>query len=296
MLDLVLVKTFKTVADLGSFAAAARRLEMSSQMVGKQIAALELMLETSLVTRSTRRQSLTEAGDRLLERARDLLLAAEDAEDAVRELSSAPRGHLRISAPTGYGGATLAPAVARYLSAHRHVTIDLVLTDRFVDLFGEGYDAVVRFGKLADSTLVARRLPNCPIVACASPDYLKHSGALDHPEDLERHECLGYSYWERSAVPIWPFFRDGKRFDASIRQRLQINDGTALKAAAVEGLGIIAQPRDLVANDLESGHLVPVLKEFELASREVHILFPATPHQPPKLRGLVDFLSATIAR
>ena len=296
MLDLVQIESFVSAAEAGSFVKAGRRLALSPQMVGKHVASLEEQLGTALIMRSTRRQSLTEAGRHLLESGRAVLQAAAAAEDVVRSSSSEARGKLRISAPSGYGAAVLAPAVARFMRSHPQIEVDLRLTDRFVDLFGEGFDAVVRFGPLADSAMLARRLPDCPLVACAAPSYLKERGVPGDPRELEGHECLGYSYWDRPPPASWRFKRGDEQVEVPIRPRLQIDDGHALRAALLEGFGLTILPVCLVAADIKEGRLVALLNDFTCPPREVRLLFADAEHLSRRLRTFIDYMVENLSR
>jgi len=279
---------FVRAADVGSFAGAANALGMSPQMVAKHVSFLEDRLGTRLLNRSTRRQSLTEIGRTYLERCK-LVLAEADAADAVaQDAKAVPRGRLRINAPVSFGAHTLIPLVTRYLRQHPDVEIDLVLSDRFVDLVEEGYEAVFRIGPLADSGLIARALMPHRLIACASPAYLSERGTPLAPVDLEGHECLGYEYWSRPKMGEWRFVRDGRTHDVPIRNHLRVNNGRALLSAALDGFGIVLLAEDLVRIPLSLGLLVNVLPDFEPPSRPMHLVFLADRRQTPKLRSFID--------
>ena len=194
MMDrLAAMAAFVKAADAGSFAAAAGPLGLSPQMVAKHVAFLEHRLGARLLNRTTRRQSLTEVGREYRERCRIVLAEATAADALAEEAMATPRGRLRISAPVTFGAHGLVPLVIRYLRDHPDVEVDLTLTDRFVDLVEEGYEAVFRIGPLADSSLMARALAPYRLIACASPAYLRARGTPLVPPDLVDHECLGYS-------------------------------------------------------------------------------------------------------
>jgi DNA-binding transcriptional LysR family regulator len=279
---------FVKAADAGSFATAAAALGISPQMVAKHVAFLETRLGARLLNRTTRRQSLTEIGRTYHERCKLVLAEAEAADSLAHEARAAPRGRLRVNAPVTFGAHSLVPLVTRYLRRHPDVEIDLVLTDRYVDLVEEGYEAVFRIGPLADSGLMARGLSPFRLVACASPAYLRERGTPVTPVDLKGHECLGYASWSGSVVTEWRFVREGRIHDVHVRGHLRINDTTALLSAALDGFGVVLIAADLARGALAAGHLVRVLHDFEAPSRPMHLLYLADRRQTPKLRSFID--------
>ncbi len=274
---------FVRASEAGSFAAAANALGISPQMVAKHVALLEDRLGARLLNRTTRRQSLTEIGRAYFERCKLVLAEADAADCLVQDARVAPRGLLRINAPVTFGTQTLMPVVARYLRQHSAVEIDLVLSDRFVDLIEDGYEAVFRAGPLTDSSLIARMLAPFRIVACASPAYLRERGTPVVPADLAGHECLA-----RPGVSGWQFMESGRTHEVRIRNRLRLNDAKALLSAALESLGIVLIAEALARDALSSGQLVPILHGFEPPSRPMHLLFAANRQQTPKLRSFID--------
>ncbi len=288
---------FVKAADLGSFTAAGTALGLSSQMVGKHISALEERLGTALMQRSTRRQSLTDAGRLFYERCRAVLAEVEAADAVVEELSAAPRGTLRISAPVGFGACRLAPILTAFMKRHPDIEIELNLTDRYVDPVSEGYDAVLRLGPIAETTMVARELASHDQIACAAPAYLERKGRPETPADLADHDCLGFVNASGRPYAEWRFTaRDGTVHVARIRSRFQINDGRVLAAAAAAGGGIILQPKAVLQEHLEKGSLVPVLTDYSPPSRPMYLMFSARRPQPPKLRAFIDHLVLALPR
>ncbi len=281
---------FVKAAELRSFTAAAAAIGVSPQMVGKHIAALEAHLGTQLLNRTTRRQSLTAAGQVYYERCRAVLAEAEAAEDAVQALTKAPRGRLRVNAPVTFGTFRLAPLVTRYLAAFPEVDVELVLTDRYVDIVEEGYDAVLRLGVLPDSTLAARVLAPYRLVACAAPDYLARRGMPGEPEDLASHECLGFVSWSGLAADEWTFTSADQTRAVRVGGRYRVNDARVLRDAAVAGWGIILQAEAVVAHDLAAGRLRRVLPTWQGPVRPMHLLFSATRPLTPKLRRFIDMV------
>jgi DNA-binding transcriptional LysR family regulator len=233
---------FVKTADSGSFAAAALAFGISSQMAGKHVSTLEERVGARLLNRTTRRQSLTEIGQIFYERCKALLADAEAAESVAQELSASPRGRLRITAPVTFGACCLAPMITRYLKAHSEVRVELTLTDRFVDLIDEGYEAAIRLGSLADSTLIARPLMPYRLVACASPGYLAERGEPLTPQALSAHDCLSFIYTSMPAATEWRFADADGEHVTPISGRFEANDVKALLAAALNDGGVILAP------------------------------------------------------
>jgi DNA-binding transcriptional LysR family regulator len=287
---------FVKAADLGSFTAAGTVLGLSSQMVGKHVSFLEERLGTQLLHRSTRRQSLTAIGQTYYERCRVVLAEAEAAEATARELSTTPRGRLRISAPVTFGSVALAPLVAGYLRAYPQTEVALDLTDRYVDVVGEGYDAVIRLGPLKDSRLISRTLPPYRLIACAAPGYLAAHGTPRKPADLIAHDCLGFIFASGQPFSEWRFVKEGQVHEVQVCSRFQVNDARVLQAAALEGQGIVLQASLILADDLAAGRLVQVLSDYETPTRPLHILFAATRPPTQTLRSFIDYVVARFGK
>jgi DNA-binding transcriptional LysR family regulator len=282
--------TFVKVVEMGSFATAASSMTMSPQMVAKHIGYLETRLGTRLLNRTTRRQSLTEIGKTYYERCKAVLAEAEWADAAGDNATGIPRGRLRINAPVSFGTYTLMPLVARYMRQYPEVEIELILSDRYVDLIEEGFEAVFRIGRLADSSLAARPLRPFRILACASPTYLQERGTPTDPADLNGHECLGFS-GTRGVLTDWKFTRKGRKIDVRVLSHLQVNNAAALLSAAREGLGIALISEDLARLSIENGLLVRILPDFDAPSRPMHLLFHADRRLTTKLRSFVDMVT-----
>jgi DNA-binding transcriptional LysR family regulator len=279
---------FVKAVDLGSFTAASVPLGMTSQMVGKHVSALEAKLGAPLLQRTTRRQSLTEIGQQFYERCR-AILAETDAAYALAENSAEqPRGRLRVSAPVGFGACRLAPVLAEILQDHPALEVEVNLTDRYVNVIDEGYDAVLRLGPIGETSFAVRELSSHDQIACASPAYLARRGSPRTPAELADHACLGFVNWSGLPYAEWRFGQDGKSFPVQVRSRFQVNDGRVLVAIAVAGHGIILQPEAVVAEALRRGDLVPVLTDFVAPSRRLYLLHSARQPQPAKLKVFVD--------
>jgi DNA-binding transcriptional LysR family regulator len=283
---------FVKVAETGSFTAAAAALGVSSQMVGKHIRFLEARYGMQLINRTTRRQSLTEAGHAFFEGSKAVLLEADAAEALAANLLAAPRGKLKVNAPVSFGAHSLTPIVPRYLRQYPEVQLDLTLSDRIVDLVDEGYDAVIRVAPLADSGLIARQLAPYRLVTCAAPAYLAERGIPAQPEDLAHHECLGFAFSTRPPIPEWEFVSAQGRHAVRVTSRFSVNNGQGLRSAALAGLGIIQQPREMLHDDLATGRLVQVLPAYEAPARPMYLLFARDRRPTPKLRSFIDFVVA----
>ncbi|SIT39101.1 Transcriptional regulator [Paraburkholderia ribeironis] len=284
----VSMEIFVAVVEAGSLTAAAERFDISSAMVGKHIRALENRLATRLLTRTTRRQSLTEIGRQYYEQCRRILADVRDAESLAEAMAAAPRGVLKVTVPLTYGVEIFAPAMTDYLSAWPEVSLELDLSNRIVDLVDEGFDAAVRIGHLAESSFVARPLKPYRMRACASPAYLARAGTPHTPADLVQHECLGFLHWGREG--LWRL--DGERpDDSSLRAgRFRANNGQALKVAALRGFGLVLQPEALLAREIASGELVSVLDDYLPEGVPVHLIYPRDRRATPKLTSFIDFV------
>jgi len=285
------MQIFVKAVELGSFSMAADMLDMSPQLVGKNVLALEQRLGVRLLNRTTRRHSLTEIGKIFYERAKIILAEVEAAESLVAETRAVPRGHLRINAPVTFGIHALAPKLPEYLASFPEVSVELTLANRMVDLIDEGYDAVFRVGELSDSGLMARQLAPYRLVLCAAPSYLARSEPLNKPADLQKHECLVFSH--TSLRTHWVFNGPEGQETVPMSGRLMIDSGEALLSAAIAGLGLILQPVELVTAELAAGRLVIAMPEYEVPARELHVLYAPDRRMTPKLRSFLDYVVAS---
>jgi DNA-binding transcriptional LysR family regulator len=286
---------FVKVVDASSFAAAARHFAMSPAMVSKHIQTLEERLGVRLLNRTTRRVSATEVGQDYYERCLRILADIDDAERAAGDLQTAPRGLLRVTAPVSFGIRHLAPAVADYLLAYPDVSIDLSLDDPYVDLVEERFDLAIRVGQLADSSLMARKLCGVAMVVCASPAYLAAHGTPRAPSDLGGHHCLVYTYSTHQST--WRFFdRSGTEHAVRISGRFLANNGDALRALALNNVGVIFAPDFLVDEDVRAGRLVPLLQDYTTTETPVHAVFPHSRYLSAKTRTFIDFIASRFTR
>ncbi|PPT77563.1 LysR family transcriptional regulator [Xanthomonas arboricola pv. populi] len=278
---------FVKAVDMGSFSAAGTALQMSSQLVGRHVQGLESRLGVRLLTRTTRRQSLTDFGRAFYERARIILAEVDAAENLAAETQATPIGKLRVNAPVSFGMRTLAARLPDYMKLHPQVNVELTLSNRAVDLIDEGYDAVFRVGSLSDSGLIARQLAPYRLVLCASPAYLTAHAPLTSPWDLREHDCLGFSHTELRTH--WSFDGPDGRVTVPVSSRLMVDHGEPLLCAALAGIGILLQPLELVRDGLEDGRLVELLPDYKVPPRPLHLLYAPDRRVTPKLRSFLNF-------
>jgi DNA-binding transcriptional LysR family regulator len=289
--DLGAMALFARVVETGSFTGAAAQLGLSKSSVSKQVSRLEARLGTRLLNRTTRRLSLTEAGQAFFEGCQRVVAEAAAAEQAVTHLAAAPRGVLRVNAPMSFGVLHVAPAVPELLAACPELALDLTLNDRRVDLIEEGYDMAIRIGALGDSSLIARRLAPSHRMLCAAPAYLARHGRPEAPEDLADHDCLVYSY--QTLGREWRLRSPAGERRVRIAGRLAVNNGDALLAAALAGQGIVFLPSFIAGEALRGGGLERLLPAWRDAEETgVHAVYPAGRNLAPKVRVFIDFLAA----
>jgi DNA-binding transcriptional LysR family regulator len=279
---------FVRVVALGGFAAAAREADMSATMAAKHVQALEAHLGSRLLNRTTRRQSLTEAGQLYYDHCKKLLADLDSADATVSQLRVAPRGTLRVTAPVTFGTRRLAPALADFLRLYPDISIDLTLNDRVIDLVDEGFEAAIRIGHLADSQLLARPLRAYRSVLCASPGYVARKGRPQEPRDLLTHDCLGFSF---SGIRCrWRLSRGGEDQTVTFAPRARANSGESLRQLALAGAGIVLQPEVLLNDDLATKRLIQVLPAWNLPDRPMHLVYVRDRQATPKLRCFIDFV------
>lgn len=281
-----------TVVETGSLSAASRRLGMPLATVSRKISELETHLGTRLFNRSSRRLSLTDAGQDYVAACRRILEAVSEAELAVSGEFNAPRGNLVITAPIVFGRLHVLPVVMAFLKAYPEVDVRLVQLDRVVNLLDENVDLAVRIGVLPDSNLMVRRVGEVRRVLCGSPGYLARSGVPERPEDLHAHDCVTSENLMSPAV--WTFRAGRSERTVPIRSRLVVNTAEAAIEAAVAGLGLTRVLSYQVADAVASGRLVIVLEAFEPDPWPVSLLFRSQGPMPQKLRAFLDFASARL--
>ena len=282
---------FTKVVGASSFSAAAREMQVSQALVTKQIQELESWLGARLLNRTTRRLSLTEVGTAFYERAARILDAVEEAKDAAGALQTVPRGRLRINAPVSFGLLHLAPAITDFLERFPDVSVEMLVNDRVVDLLEGGFDVGVRIGRLRDSSLIARKIAPIRLVVCAAPDYLARRGAPKTPDDLTKHDCLEYTYFESRGE--WRLLDpNGKEIVVPVSGRYLANNADVLRTTAIAGGGVILCPTFIVGDDLRAGRLTRLLPNYPPPEQGLHALYPPGRHLSAKVRSFVDFLIA----
>ena len=283
-------QVFVAVVRYGSFTGAARQLELTTAAVSRRVKALESRLGVRLLNRTTRRLSLTDAGQQYYEDMRRLLLELQQTEERIAGLASEPAGFLRITAPLSFGMRYLGEVIAGLHARYPAIRIELTLDDSLRDIVSSGFDAAIRIGKLQDSTLVARRLGSFRQLVCASPGYLAHHGEPRTPQELAGHECLYYTNLD--SPHSWLFGSGGKRFAVSTSGVFGANNGDVLCDAAVHGMGVVYLPAFIADGYLADGRLVSILNgSVDRTPLEMYALYPTRSFMPAALKLFLQALS-----
>ncbi|MBK0055211.1 LysR family transcriptional regulator [Stenotrophomonas sp. S39] len=282
------MRVFVAVVERNGFSAAAQALDMSTAGVTRQVAALEKRLSTRLLHRTTRRVSPTSAGAAYYAQCVRLLAEFDALEASIGAQALEPSGMLRINAPVSWGIARLGPLLAGYRQRFPQVELDLALSDRLVDMVEEGYDVAIRITREPSPALIARRLGQARITLCAAPSYLAARGTPRTPQDLEQHDCLGYSYW--ASGNQWPLQGPGGETRVTVNSILQANNGDVLREAAIAGMGVILQPDFLLEDALADGRLVRLLPEWDVPAIGIFAVYTSRSHLAPKVRSFIDYL------
>ena len=289
--DLEAWAIFAAVVEHRSFSAAAEAIGLSKATVSKAISRLEAHLGQSLFHRTSRRLALTEAGKPLAEHAARIVAEARAAEEAASDAAAAPAGRIRLAAPMSFGINSVAPLLARFLTDHPQIEIDLSLSDAKVDIVAEGFDIALRIADLPDSSLRARRLCSIAAHIVAAPAYLAAHGTPMHPAQLGEHRLLGYA----NLPGPWRFRGpDGAEVSVKPHGPLVANSGEALVPALLAGLGIARLPGFIVGPHLSSGGLVEILPEWNGGPIGLHLLTPPSPLRPARVKALIAFLAANL--
>ncbi|CAN5865302.1 LysR family transcriptional regulator [soil metagenome] len=283
------LESFTSVATKGSLTAAASAEGVAPAVVGRRIDALEARLGVKLLVRTTRRITLTHEGSAFLEDCQRLLIDLANAEASVSAGGVKASGHLRITAPAGFGRRHVAPLVPRFLALHPEVNVSLNLSDRVVDIVNESYDCAVRVGDLPDSSLVSVRLADNRRQCVATPTYLSRAGTPDHPADLSRHQCLTLSS-DASQSRGWAFHIDGNLHYLRPSGRVDCTDGQVLHDWCAAGLGIAWRSTWEVEREIGSGELTSVLDDFAAPPNGIYAVFAHAKHLPLRVRLWIDFL------
>ena len=289
------MQVFVRVVEAGGLSAAGRALGLAPSTVTRRINELEAALGVRLLQRTTRTLSLTEAGETYFERAREIMGAVEEATLAVAARRGVASGILRGTVPASLARRHMAPAAADFMAQFPSVKVAMTVTDRVVDLVGEGMDLAIRVGRLEDSSLLARKVGEARRLLCASPAYLKRAGKPATPADLAEHACL--TFRDHPGRALWRFRKAGRRADMRVSGPLVANDGETLVAAAAAGLGLVLLPAWLVGAEIGDGALVELLPDYapDPPRTPLQAVFPPGPYSPVKVRAFIDFLAARFA-
>jgi DNA-binding transcriptional LysR family regulator len=285
---LAAMQAFVLVVDSGSFSVAARRLNVGQPALSKSIAQLEDRLGVKLLVRTTHGLTPTEAGLHFYERARRSIEEADEAELAARGASAGLTGKLRVSAAVTFARIHLMPRIPEFLALNPDLELEVVLDDRNIDLVREGIDVALRMGKLADSSLTARRIATCRHVVLGTPAYFERAGLPKAPGDLTAHETVIYA--QRGGGAVWPFRREGVELTVTLRGRLHVSAAEGVRAAVFSNAGIAVTSEWMFTPEIVNGTVKPVLQDWELPPMELWAIFPAGRTAATKARTFANFV------
>ena len=282
------LEAYVAVVDHHGFGKAGEKLGIAKSMVSRRVSQLERRLGVQLLQRTTRRQSMTDAGRDFYQRATQLLADLNEAEQFVADSHSRLSGRIRLAMPLGFGIRHLARPISRFLDEHPGIQMGIDLNDRQVDLIEENVDLAIRIGDLEDSTLIARKLASVQLVTCASPDYLERHGEPMHPAEINEHEVLVYT--NASIGWQWAFQADGKAVNMRVKYRINVNSGEFLALLAIRGLALVSAPLPLLQDYIDSGELVQILRDFERPVVGMYAVYPPGRLVSRRVRVLSDTL------
>ncbi|UWQ52278.1 LysR family transcriptional regulator (plasmid) [Leisingera caerulea] len=287
------IRLFLMIAEKGSLVAAGRELGLSATTVSERLAALEAHYGVVLFNRTTRSISLTEAGRTLVEGARLVLGEVDDLDARIRHGAQTLSGPVRVSAPVDLGRSILSDVVADFAAEHPAISVELSLSDGYVDIVGEGFDIALRFGAVTDSTLRIRSLGEFQRIVCAAPSYIAAHGAPQEPGDLAQHNCLVMRFG-RTLDNVWRFGSGKAQQAVTVRGNKTVNDGWLVRQWALAGQGIILKSELDVAGDLKAGRLVALLEDYLPPPNPLQMMFPPGRAQPRRVRVLAEAISAAL--
>lgn len=283
------MRVFSAIGSAGSFSAAADKLGMSRAMASKYVQLLEDHLGARLVHRTTRHMAMTDVGLAYLERCQQIITEIDEAEANAARVTIEPKGKLRLSMPVSFSIRHIGPLLSQYMTLYPQVSIETDLSDRRVDLIEEGYDLAIRIGSAIEPGLIARRLATDRLVVCAAPSYLETHGTPAIPADLERHNCILYSY--ASVGNEWTFIDSADvTYTVKVSGSFRANNGDMLNEVVKGGCGIMCQPAFLVRDELKQGALVELLPSFSCAEIGIYAVYSSRKHLSAKVRTFVDYL------
>lgn len=287
------MQAFVAVVESGNFVSAAEQLDTSTAAISRQVSGLETHLGARLLNRTTRRLSLTDAGQEYFSRAQAILSDLEEAEGAVGQEVVQPRGQLRISAPVSYAIQELAPVLPDFQKTYPDLRLDIDLSDRVVDLANDGIDIALRISRELTGQVVARKIKEVAMIICASPDYVKRRGIPQTPEDIALHETLSYSYLSTGDNWLLTCNSTGQEVSVRIHPHVHASNGDFLTTLALAGQGIMIQPEFIVRKALAEGTLVRILPDWHLGMFHLYAVYLSRKYLPAKVRAFIDFLVAT---
>ncbi|MBN3789145.1 LysR family transcriptional regulator [Burkholderia sp. Ac-20353] len=293
---LLSMRVFTRIVETGSLTRAADTSGLTTPRVSALLRTLEQHLGCRLLNRTTRRLSLTEDGQAYYERCVAVLCEIDDMEASMSHSRSAPRGRLKVSLPPAMAKQIVVPALPAFLAAHPDITVELGVTDRQIDLVGEGVDCVVRVGALDDSGMIAKRIGSLTTCTCASPAYLERHGVPETIDDLTRHIAVSHVSADTGRPRSWDFVVDGDTHIVQMRGTVAVNEADTHIACGLAGLGLIKTTLFFVEPHLKSGALQEVLSEFSPPPRPISVLYPPNRHVPAKLKHFVDWLASVYAQ
>ncbi|WP_234263848.1 LysR family transcriptional regulator [Hydrogenophaga sp. NFH-34] len=285
---------FVRIADCGSFTQAAEQLNLPRATLSVALQQLETRLGARLLHRTTRRVSLTQDGQALLERARTLIADMAELERQFRPSAGSLSGRLRVDLPSRIARRLVAPALPAFLAEHPALQLDLGSSDRTIDLVQEGVDCALRIGTLAPSSLVARPLGQLALINCASPDYLARHGTPAQPQDLDHHWAVDYVPPASNRPAPWEWLAQGKTSTRKVPSRVSANNAETYIACALAGLGLIQIPAYDVAHLIADGRLVAVMPDAQPAPMPVHLVYPHRRHLSRRLQTFVHWMEALL--
>ncbi|MCZ4281838.1 LysR family transcriptional regulator [Kiloniella laminariae] len=289
-MDLNEMAVFAAVVEYESFTASARALGVSKSAVSKQINRLEDRLGIRLLNRTTRRLSLTEAGAVFFESCQQIISIAQEAEQAVSQLSNTPRGVLKINAPMSFGIKQMGPLLAAFQKTYPEIEIDVVLNDQVVDLVDEGFDVGIRIGSLMDSRLMAKKVADCRMAVVASPTFLPPEEEPTVPAELSGLNYLQYSYLPRKSG--LKFSRDEGQVTVQVKGKMTANNGDFILSAVMAGMGIACMPTFICGDLIQQKRLKQLLPQWEIDTDiAIYLVYPVNRNLPPKVRAFIDFVS-----
>jgi DNA-binding transcriptional LysR family regulator len=289
------LELFVQVAETGSMSRAAEALDLSNAAASRHLSALEDRLGARLVERNTRRLYLTETGQEFYSRTKTVLADLKDAESAVNATALNPTGVLRVTASLSFAMHHVAPLLREYTQRYPNVTVHVEAANRYLDIIDNNIDVAIRTREVEpDSNITVRRLGQTRRILAASPRYLAQHGRPQTLDDLQRHKLLIYTHANNPNE--LRFTRDGTSTTLNVKGLLESNDGQILRAAALDGMGILVQPTYILYEDMVAGRLVPVLDDWELPRLTINLAYPSRKHLSAKVRTFIDFMAEHFAR